>query len=255
AILQPLASWRSLLWTHRRRCQAASAVTTVAATACVLWVLLAGTNALSPVNPEIPPLRITAVLRSLVLWAFQTIAAFPFRDQPAPLGVYVLWLVPFAVVLMIAWRRASRLLRVALVMLLAAWIVVPVTLTVVSYASEGFAWQGRYALPLALGFPALAALALNRERGIAVLPAALFFMTYAVAHTVSVGFVAARYGTSPHAPTLATELPGGFALATMLVLIGGLLPVLLLRGRSARPAADSSIADAEADEQAVLKTP
>lgn len=253
--LLPQASWRLLLRTNRRRCVTAATVTTVAATACVAWILLARTNTLGPVDPDLPPLQLTSILRSLVLWAFQTIAAFPFRDQPAPLGVYVLWLVPFTFVMMIAWRRMSRRLRLALVMLLAAWVLVPAALTVVSYTSAGFAWQGRYAIPLALGFPALAALALNRERGIAVLPAALFFMTYAVAHTVSVGFVAARYGTSPHAPTLATELPGGFALATMLVLIGGLLPLLLLRGRSARPAADSSIAEAEAGEQAVLKTP
>ncbi len=238
ATLQPIASWRALRRERGRPLGATLAALGAVGAACVAWILLAGTNALNPVDEALPPLRATAVLRSLVLWSFQTIAAFPLRDQPAPLGVYVLWLVPFVVVLVMAWRHASPRVRVAFVLLLAAWVSVPVALTVVSYASEGFAWQGRYALPLALGFPALAALALNRGRGIPALPAGLAFATYAAAHTVSVGFVAARYGTSPHAPTLAAGIPGGFALATVLVLVGSLVPVLLLR----RPAATRAAA-------------
>ena len=237
AILQPIASWRSLVRANRPRLGAAVAVTTVATAACVAWILLAGTNSLNRVDPEIPALRYTAILRSLVLWAFQTIAAFPLRDQPAPLPVYVLWLIPFAAVMVLAWRRATRRVRLALVLLLAGWVLVPVALTVVSYASEGFAWQGRYALPLALGFPALAAFALNRGRGIPALPAALAFTTYAVAHTVSVASVAAHYGASPYGPALATGFPGGLALATGLALVGGLLPLLLVRGQAA-PCAD-----------------
>ncbi len=232
AVLQPMSSWRDLLHAQRRRSGAALAVITLSVTACLAWILLAGTNALNPVDEAIPPLQVTSVLRSLMLWSFQTIAAFPLRDQPAPLPVYALWLVPFVAVMVMAWRRASRRMQLALGMLLTLWVAVPVALTVVSYASEGFAWQGRYALPLALGFPALAALALNRGRGIPTLPAGLAFTTYAVAHTVSVAFVAGRYGTTPAAPTLATGLPGGFALATTLVLLGGLLPLLLVPGRA-----------------------
>ena len=50
-----------------------------------------------------------------IAWALQTIGAFPMRNEPAPAIVYVLWLVPFVVLLVgrhqaaphrgCAWRR------------------------------------------------------------------------------------------------------------------------------------------------------
>ena len=247
ATLQPLSSWRSLLRAHRRAVGVAAAVVACGTAACLAWIVLADTNALNPADPNLRPLQPAVILRGLMVWALQTIGAFPIRNQPAPLSVYVLWLVPFLVIMTLAWRRAGRELRLALALLLVCWVTVPVALTLVSYASEGLAWQGRYALPLALGFPALAGFALNRGRGIPPLPAGLAFTTYAVAHTVSVGSVAARFGINPDSPTLATGLPGGFVLATALVLVGGLLPLLLVPGsgmhREPEAAADP-VADA-----------
>jgi hypothetical protein len=94
-------------------------------------------------------------------WVFGTVAAFPFRNQPAPSIVYIVFFTVFVSVLVVAFRVASshrrRLLAVAFVGVLA----MPFVLTAVSYSSHGVIWQGRYGLPLAVGVPLLAVLALE----------------------------------------------------------------------------------------------
>jgi hypothetical protein len=100
----------------------------------------------------------------LISWPLTTIAAFPFRDQPAPVVVYPL----FGIALLALWwaavRRSRGRLRVGILVLTVGVLVMPVVLTAATYDSSGVIWQGRYGLPLAVGLPLLSAFALGRWR-------------------------------------------------------------------------------------------
>ena len=112
------------------------------------------------------------------------------------------------------------------------------TLTILSFASLGLAWQGRYALPLAVGFPALAGLALSRADRVPskkYLP--LLVVACALAQTISVVHVAWVEAGTGLSPTFADiGLPGAIGLIGTIALVGSLLPLLL--GRQVEPLVD-----------------
>ena len=113
ALLQPLSRWRALF--HRSPRALTGAVrgsSAWAAVACVAWILLAKTNALS-LGPAASSdqLDLGDLVNGQVVWALQTIGAFPHAQRPAPAIVYVLWLVPF-VFLLVAGIR-TRLVAAA----------------------------------------------------------------------------------------------------------------------------------------------
>ena len=97
-------------------------------------------------------------------WLAQMIAVFPFRDQLAPGFVYptvgglLIALVVLAVV------RGKGSIRLALLALIVGTLALPLVLTAATYAGRGVIWQGRYGLPLAVGVPIIAGIALGRWR-------------------------------------------------------------------------------------------
>jgi hypothetical protein len=109
-------------------------------------------------------------------------------------------------------------------------VAVPLALTVVSFDSEGLAWQGRYALPLAVGFPALAGLALHRSsrhpRDIHCVATVTFC---ALAQTISVVSVAWTEAGKGLAPSFVGSVPGAIVLIAALVMAGTMLPLLVAR--------------------------
>jgi len=230
ALLQPLSSWRALFRSSRRALTGAGAIVGLSAAACVAWILLAKTNALSPTTDGsiYPPLGQLA--KGQFVWALQTIAAFPIRNDAAPGIVYALWLVPFVFLLFAGIRSASsRLRRVALV-LLAFWVAVPLALTFLAYASEGLAWQGRYALALAVGFPALAGLALHRgTRGPRSVHTVAGVTLCALAQTISCVSIAWTEGSGSLSPTFVGSFPGAVVLVAALAMTGAMLPMLVAR--------------------------
>ena len=101
----------------------------------------------------------------------------------------------FVYLIVAGLRRASSRLRLAALVLLTLWVAVPMTLTVLSFTSQGLAWQGRYALALAVGFPALAGLALSRAgRGPRAIHCVLAVSLCALAQTISIVGVAWTVG-------------------------------------------------------------
>jgi hypothetical protein len=100
---------------------------------------------------------------SIVLWPLQTIAAFPYRDQPGPIFVYPLIGGVVCLFAYLAWRTARGSQRWALALALAAALALPFVLTWVSKDGRGVMWQGRYGLPLAVGFVVIAGLILDRS--------------------------------------------------------------------------------------------
>jgi hypothetical protein len=101
---------------------------------------------------------------SVVLWPLQTIAAFPFRNQPGPIFVYPLVGGLVCLLTYVALRTARGLRRLALATALVAALTLPYVLTWLSRDGRGVMWQGRYGLPLAVGFVVIAGLVLDRAR-------------------------------------------------------------------------------------------
>ena len=240
ALLQPMNRWRALFRRSPRALTTAGVVISVGALACVAWVHLAKTNALSPVQGDSVHLGLNDLVSGQLAWTLQTIGSFPMRNEPAPGAVYALWLVPFGFLLVAGIRIASSRLRVANLVLLTVWVAVPLALTIVSFESEGLAWQGRYALPLAVGFPALAGLALSRgTRGPRSIHSVVAVTVCALAQTISCVSVARSEGAKDFAASFAGSVPGAVVLIAALALAGGMLPLLL--AREVRPRATEPV--------------
>ena len=126
-------------------------IVSIATCAGAAWTLTAGTNQF----PEISD-PITGMWGDLpqqgVLWLFQSIAAFPARDEPAPPLTYVVVLCAWLALTIVGWRAARSRQRLALVLVLVLAIAVPLAATISTYEDLGPVWQGRYGYPFAVGF-------------------------------------------------------------------------------------------------------
>lgn len=98
------------------------------------------------------------------LWVFQTVAAFPYRNQVSPPVVYATILVLTVALAVAGWRAASRRMRWALLVCLLLAVAVPFVITAETMDTHPRAWQGRYGLPYSLGLPLLAGIALQMAR-------------------------------------------------------------------------------------------
>lgn len=148
-----------------RRVLLAAAVVTLAAVGGVLWTLVnrslvvgvtLGSDSLLDTMARLPSAN--------ALWIFQSIAAFPLRNERAPTVVYFCFLVLWGITLVVALRRGGRRESRCAVLAGAASLVIASAVTLRTFNDFGVAWQGRYALPLAVGTGILAGLALERER-------------------------------------------------------------------------------------------
>ena len=98
----------------------------------------------------------------------QMIGVFGWLDTgPATLSVY-LWLVGLGALVVLAVATAGRRDGLVLLGLVAAVVLVPVALQAPRAAEQGFPWQGRYTLPLAVGIPVLAAFQIERARRLSI---------------------------------------------------------------------------------------
>lgn len=128
--------------------------------------------------------RIQRALESEVVWLFQAIGAFPYRNEPAPVVVYPLFLLLLLGLLVLAFRRADRRVRQAMLGALAVVVLVPFGVTVATYSDFGVAWQGRYALPYGLGLVVLTGVALNRADRLGWFILIPTFVVYLVGHAI-----------------------------------------------------------------------
>ncbi len=177
--------------------------------------------------------RVVRTLQELPVWVAQAIAAFPFRNQPAPLVVYPCYLIVVGFLLVVGLRWADRRLRLAVLATVAASLIVPLVITFATIDVFGTAWQGRYALPLLMGATVLAGDGWERtarkpsSRGVLWLGVALLV----VIHTAGVASVAATMGREDAWTTGVGELahvPAWAALAlAMAGAVAAFLPVAL----------------------------
>jgi hypothetical protein len=85
----------------------------------------------------------------------EMIGVFGWLTTPAPGVVYVLFTVLLGGLVALTVFTSPARQNIAVALLVLAVIVVPVALELQSYAASGFAWQGRYTLPFAVGVPIL----------------------------------------------------------------------------------------------------
>lgn len=157
------------------------------------WTVLAGLVQAGeePLGGARPAMRLAS---RVPVWTMQLVAAFPFRDQPAPAAVYPMVLVVIGGLLLMGLRMARTSERIALGCSILMAIGLPVLLTWATVSSQGVIWQGRYALPFLVGVPLLCGVILDRRqlptRDLRALISISIFLL-AVAHGWSVGHVTA----------------------------------------------------------------
>lgn len=132
-------------------------------------------------------------LQEVPLWLLQAIAAFPFRNQPAPLVVYPSFLLVAGLLLVVSWRAGTRRLRSALALAWVAGLAIPFGITLATLEEFGTAWQGRYALPLLIGSGVLMGAAWVRSDQVPAVSrrtAGVLMATLVVVHAAGVAQVA-----------------------------------------------------------------
>jgi hypothetical protein len=107
--------------------------------------------------------RVGVGASELPVWMFQTIAAFPLRNEHTHPAVYVCYLTLFLIVVIFALRCGSARPRTAIALIVGFSALFPLVTTVNTLDRFGTAWQGRYGLPVAMGTVVLAAYVLDRS--------------------------------------------------------------------------------------------
>jgi hypothetical protein len=168
------------------------------------WILTVGSLNVGgeAAHPSSLGTRIGLVSSESVLWVFQSVAAFPLRDQASPTIVYACYLLLFFTFLVLALRASSGSVRRGLALATAAAIVVPFVISVATYDAHAAVWQGRYGLPFAVGLAVLGGLAFDTSptprRFLQLRTQALAVAMFVIAYTV--GLLGSARRSSGHDP-------------------------------------------------------
>jgi predicted membrane protein DUF2142 len=252
ALLLPREGWRPLL--RSRTTWMCASVVLVFMVGAVGWDLVAKTNALTHAQnysespwPLLPQLE--------VLWLLQAVAAFPARDELAALPLYAIVAVSWWVLLAAALRHGRARFRVSLAVAVGVSLAVPAAMTVLTFASEGTVWQGRYGYPYSLGFCLLCGYALDRA-GVAPrrTPLVVAGATLVWASTQVIGQLGVllkQSRISPLADTSAWLQPPAWLVVVLTAAAAGLLLLAQLGPRPVRrtagvePPSDNAVRPAQ----------
>lgn len=191
--LVPPGRWRELARARPWGSGAVVATTAAAAASGLAWSWWASTDLLDePIEGgDFNPLVIA--LREVPLWILQAIAGFPLRNEPAPIAVYGLVLAAMALLAAAVGRGLPRRDWLVVGALVGVWLGVQFAISAATVSTAGTIWQGRYALPYAVG-PLLVLAARRHLRGRAEPPTPAFAViagSVTLAHVISVVGVAA----------------------------------------------------------------
>ena len=231
-LLTSLVAWPALagrlrVLLGRRRGRVVAGVTVVTGLASVAWTLTQRSLVIGlekDPEPVSVGFRLARSAQEVPLWLLQAIAAFPKREEPAPLFVYPCYLIVLGFLLVVGWRYAQTRLRRAILVTVVLSFAVPFAITVATLVTFGTSWQGRYTLPYLLGAALLTGVgwaARQRQPGPAFIVPALALI--AVPHAAGVIAVAARERReSPLGGSAlwAFQLPLGLLAAVALVGVG-----------------------------------
>jgi hypothetical protein len=241
AIRAVWASRTARIWT---------AVVAVLTVAQLAWVQIVGT--LSDEHSLFLPekLATSVAMRSAVgrtaRWFHEMVGFFGWLDTPSPMLTVFLWTFALGGLLLLAVTFGRTRWLVATLALLALVVVIPVLLEFGALRDIiAGRWQGRYTLPLAVGVPFLAAMALERDEVLPRVSASAFPVVVAVllgvAHVVAFGQNIRRYAVGYNGKVLffldsAWSPPlGGLTLFAGFTVSLGLLFAWLVVGRRTVP--------------------
>lgn len=127
----------------------------------------------------------------------EMIGYFGWLDTPSPFLVLVIWTGAIGVLLALGIALASRRLLLVLAALVLLTIAIPVVAEVAQARTAGFFWQGRYTLPLAVGIPIVAAVAIGESSARRMLDASRLVPVMGgalvLAHVLAFGQTLRRY--------------------------------------------------------------
>ncbi|MCC2312933.1 DUF2142 domain-containing protein [Cellulomonas xiejunii] len=165
-IAAPPGRWRAVVAHPRFRWYVAATV--AASAAAIAWLLthpsVVTTKDLYPQFAD-PRVVVLAVVGKGSEYLLNMIGDYGWLDAPSPPVTFIAWYAMVGAVLLLAFsaaRPARR--RGALLVLVLGVALAPAALQVPTAVDVGMVWQGRYALPLAVGVPLLAALVVGVER-------------------------------------------------------------------------------------------
>lgn len=160
--------------------------------------------------------RFEETLGELFLWPFQAIAAFPYRDQPAPMLVYPVCLTLLVSVLGFAFIRSGRPQQLGLLTVIALSFLVPAIITLMTIDDFGTAWQGRYAMPYLIGAAVIAAATLGATRRFGYRAGVPVVVLFVVGHLLGpIAVVSDEARTSPLAGTTSWLQPSPAAIGVL----------------------------------------
>lgn len=123
----------------------------------ILWIAISRPNdpsgtgdVLAESTKEIP------ALAHGVVWVLQLVGTMPFRFGLLWSVVYVLWVFAFGVFWWRTKRHANARENLAMATVVTMAVAIPVLVTLLTFENHGYAWQGRYELPLLFGLPLIA---------------------------------------------------------------------------------------------------
>lgn len=149
-----------------RRLQAAGGVIALAFVPALAWVVTHDPTQVVPAAIIPPATEFQAFLATVGKTEGnlqQMVASFGWLDTPSPSGVHFAWLFAGALLLLLALTltRSVRA-RVALGLLVAGAIALPLLVEFPGYHDYGLIFQGRYGLPIMAGVPLLSGILLDR---------------------------------------------------------------------------------------------
>ncbi len=247
-----LAPWKDSGWRrqlHPRRVWAPVVAVVAAGVGSAAWIITQRSLVIGIEESDAEATTaesLVAALEKVILWVLQAEAAFPTRSERAPVVVYASGLLLLAALLGYAALRGSRRETVVAWSVAVVSLAIPVAITTATFNDYGLAWQGRYGLPLAMGLPLLACLALDRARrgttpvGLRlVVPAAAM---WGVAHGVGVlNVLHGESRDSPLAETSAWWSPPLVAVGLIIVLACASWTVALVRSDRTLPGRSGGI--------------
>jgi hypothetical protein len=220
----------------------------LASGAAMGWILMHG-NVVSSRNlyPQFanPKLTLLAINGRGFEYLQNMIGDFGWLDTPAPPLTYVLWYLAAGALILLGLSAAMRARpKTGLVLLVCGVGAAPFIFQLPTAANAGLIWQGRYALPVAVGVPLLAALLLGEQRDEVVeLLRRVFRGTLpvvVVAHVAAFYWASRRYGdgVNGHVITFSPQWssPIGFLTGTALyATLCVVLAAILWRGAGPVP--------------------
>lgn len=161
-VVASFCGWNNLFTAMRSRLAVAvaGAVAIALSTAGLLWWVTSA-GAIEPANAAADQAGAAEWGGRVLAWTFQLVAAFPFRNQPAPMGVYLLYFGVVIGMLTLALRQARGRRRNVLLAAAVTSLVLPVCITAVTVDATGAIWQGRYFLPFVVGILILCGIAID----------------------------------------------------------------------------------------------